>query len=71
VKYASHCTGQAARGIPEIKFCYFSIVPIHPRLQGGAFSAPAGKIWLRFALYLFSHPYLSTGFFDQRSIQLS
>jgi len=30
-------------GIPEFKFYYFLIVPIHPRLQGGAFSAPAGK----------------------------
>jgi len=27
----------------QIKFYYFSIVPIHPRLQGGAFSAPAGN----------------------------
>jgi hypothetical protein len=34
---------RTARGIPEIKFDYFLIVPIHPRLQGGAFSAPAGK----------------------------
>jgi len=32
------------RGIPEIKSYYFWIVPIHPRLQGGAFSAPAGKV---------------------------
>jgi hypothetical protein len=27
-----------------IKFVYFFIVQIHPRLQGGAFSAPAGKV---------------------------
>jgi hypothetical protein len=38
-----HLTGQAARGIPEITFYYFWIVPIYPRLQGGSFSAPAGK----------------------------
>jgi hypothetical protein len=37
------CSPRTARGIPEIKFDYFLIVPIHPRLQGGAFSAPAGK----------------------------
>jgi len=30
-------------GHPGNKFYYFSIVPIHPPLQGGAFSAPAGK----------------------------
>ena len=30
-------------GIPEIKLYYFYFVLIHPRLQGGAFSAPAGK----------------------------
>jgi hypothetical protein len=26
-----------------IKFYYFSIVPMHPRRQGEAFSAPAGE----------------------------
>jgi hypothetical protein len=34
---------RTAWGIPEINFYYFWIVPIHPRLQGGAFSAPAGN----------------------------
>jgi hypothetical protein len=43
VKYALHFTGQEARGIPGIKFYYFLIVPIHPPLQGGIFSAPAGQ----------------------------
>jgi hypothetical protein len=28
-----------------IKFYYFWIVPIHPRLQRGAFSAPAGQFY--------------------------
>ena len=38
------CYPRTARGIPEINFYYFYIVQIHPRLQGGAFSTPAGNI---------------------------
>ena len=37
------CSSRTARGILEFKFDHLWIVPIHSRLQGGVFSAPAGK----------------------------
>jgi hypothetical protein len=41
----SYCDPVQSTGYSKqtIKFYYFWIEPIHPRLQGGAFSALAGK----------------------------